>query len=403
MGQGTKAPTLSPFHFPESPVQTRKLVIIGPEEFEMPDLDNSPRYKIETFHAVSLENNPPGSLTDRNVHIYLPPDYFQKTKRSYPSVYFLHGYAASYRNATVYPDAADKWKPVSSISPELSAQIHTERMASYHKFDEWILVGEVEPFIFIQPDGSLYLPHMKNVMDMMTGEVALKGSFYVNSPYTGNYESYIVDDVIKYIDHNFRTLAENKHRALAGSSMGGYGTLSICLNRPGIFSAAAALSPANFTMDSLSWKLRVPVLEKLLGAEEAAKSGDIALADILDTMDLVFSHDRPLLPTVEHTPDGRITSYDALAAQNWQKYDINNKINATPHALKNVKLLIDCDKNDEFGLADEALKLHRTLQKSGVPHEFDLYYDPDAALSPHQLGIAFKMPAAIKFCLQNIG
>ena len=90
------------------------------------------------------------------------------------------------------------------------------------------------------------------------------------------------------------------------------------------------------------------------------------------------------------------------AAQNWQKYDINNMINATPHALKDVKLLINCDKNDEFGLVEEALKLHRTLQTSGVPHEFDLYYDPDAALSPHQLGIACKMPAAVKFCLQSI-
>jgi enterochelin esterase-like enzyme len=368
----------------------------------MPDLDNNPRYKVETFHAASLENNPLGSPADRNLHVYLPPDYFKEEKRSYPSVYFLHGYAASYRNVTVFPDSADRWKPVSSISPEISAQIHTERMASYHRFDEWILAGEVEPFIFIQPDGSLYLPHMKKVKDMMTGEIALKGSFYVNSRHTGDYESYIVDDVLKYIDSNFRTLGESTHRALAGSSMGGYGTLSICLNRPCIFSAAAALSPANFTMDSLSWKLRVPLLEKLLGAETAAKSGDIAWADILDTMDLIFSHDRPLLPTLEHAQDGRITSYDAHAAQNWQKYDINNKIDAMPNAFKDVRLLVNCDKNDEFGLADEALKLHRTLQKSGVPHQFELYYDPDAAFSPHQLGIACQMPAAIKFCLQNI-
>lgn len=368
----------------------------------MPDLDNNRRYKVEKFHAVSLENNPLGSPTDRNVHIYLPPDYFKEKKRYYPTVYFLHGYAASYRSVNVYPDAADRWKQVSSISPELSAQIHTERMASYHKFDEWIMAGQVEPFIFIQPDGSLYLPHMKNVKDMMTGEVALKGSFYINSPHTGAYESYIADDVIKYVDHNFRTIAESRHRALAGSSMGGYGTLGICLDRPGTFCTAAVLSPANFTLDSLSWKLRVPVLEKMLGAETAAKSGDIAWADILDTMDLIFSHDRPLLPTVEYAEDGRIASYDERAAQNWQKYDINSKIKATPHALKDVKLLIDCDKNDEFGLAYEALKLHNTLQESGVPHEFDLYYDPDAALSPHQLGIACKIPSAIKFCLQNI-
>ena len=62
-----------------------------------------------------------------------------------------------------------------------------------------------------------------------------KGSFYLNSPFTGNYEDYIVNDVIDYVDGSYRTLPEKQHRALMGVSMGGYGTLSICLNHPELF------------------------------------------------------------------------------------------------------------------------------------------------------------------------
>jgi len=369
----------------------------------MAELENNPRYLVGKFFAKSLEKNPLGSPAERHIHIYLPPDYFKDLKRSYPVIYFLHGYLGSHQNITVGPNAEDKWKPLTSLGPEIAAMFHTERMASYHMFDQWLQAGEVKPFIFVQPDGSLHRPHMLNVKNMVSGEISLKGSFYIDSPYIGNYESYIANDIIKYVDHSYRTIPEAAHRALVGSSMGGYGALSVCLGRPGLFAAVAALSPGNFTQDTLSWKLRVPMLHNLLGEEAAAETGDIAYNDILDTMDLVYSNDRRLLPTIKFSPDGKVVECDRVALANWEKRDLNNIIKSATSPFKDIKLKIDCDRNDEFGLAAEAAKIHTSLRERGVPHEFEIYYDPEAAPSPHQLGIAYRTPAAIKFCLSHIG
>ena len=51
-----------------------------------------------------------------------------------------------------------------------------------------------------------------------------KGSVYTNSEVTGQWEDFIVEDVIAFMDSNYRTIATAEGRGLAGHSMGGYGT-----------------------------------------------------------------------------------------------------------------------------------------------------------------------------------
>ena len=57
-------------------------------------------------HGKSLEGNLEGDSPDRDVFVYLPPNYGANTNRRYPVVYFLHGYAAhaeTTANKTVKP------------------------------------------------------------------------------------------------------------------------------------------------------------------------------------------------------------------------------------------------------------------------------------------------------------
>jgi enterochelin esterase family protein len=56
------------------------------------------------------------------------------------------------------------------------------------------------------------------------------------------FPSILINDVIPYIDANFRTLADAGHRALAGLSMGGMQTRMISLANPGIFSQIGLFS-----------------------------------------------------------------------------------------------------------------------------------------------------------------
>jgi len=80
--------------------------------------------------------------------------------------------------------------------------------------------------------------------DLKTGiDLTVRTPQYLNSPFVGNYMDYITLDVIEHVDSNYRTIPESNYRLLVGASMGGAGTLRICLYHPEKFIAAAALSP----------------------------------------------------------------------------------------------------------------------------------------------------------------
>lgn len=61
---------------------------------------------------------------------------------------------------------------------------------------------------------------------------------------TDKYESYIIKELIPEIDKNFRTVADRDHRAIAGLSMGGYGSLKFGMKYPEMFSLAGSFSGA---------------------------------------------------------------------------------------------------------------------------------------------------------------
>jgi len=266
-------------------------------------------------------------------------------------------------------------------------------------------LASLSPSQTLQLPTTIYIPYFQiNFLAIHPHDKSrgLSRQGFVNSPYTGNFEDYIVKDVIDYVDANYRTIPDRQHRAIIGGSMGGYGALSICLHHPEKFIAAVALSPANITIDLLDWKLITPIYEKLLGREIAEQLGASSYSDILDTFDIIFSRDNPLMPSIKRDKNGKIVEWDKKAANNWQKYDINHMIRKNPNALKKVKLLINCEDTDEYGLTGEARKIHETLEELGIKHQFEIYSDPKAALSPHILGIAYHILPGIKFCLQQL-
>ena len=358
------------------------------------------RYKSDTIKASHLEGNPLGSPANRVLNVYLPPGYYKSPDKKYPVVYLLHGYAGNPRNLTI---AANQREKMNWLPTEILDEADWPRVCDYAKLDELINRDEIPPFILVQPDGSLHLPDKDNTFDIYTGGTRTKGSFYVNSKHTGNYTSYILDDIVNYVDQHYRTRADRKHRALMGASMGGYGTLNILCHHPEIFSAAAALSPANFTLDMLDWKMIIPLQERLLGRAEAEKGGDQLYGDIHDTQDLIFSKDRPLLPTVVRDSSGKTISMAPDAADAWKAYDINRLAEKLAGNLKTVSLLMNCESSDEFGLAGATEKLHATFLRLGVPHEYEIYYEAQAkSFSPHIFGIAYKLIPAFKFVLGKI-
>jgi S-formylglutathione hydrolase FrmB len=65
---------------------------------------------------------------------------------------------------------------------------------------------------------------------------------YSNSVTAGDWEGYVAEDLVAFMDKNYRTIPSRAGRGLAGHSMGGYGTIRIGMKRPDVFSAIYALS-----------------------------------------------------------------------------------------------------------------------------------------------------------------
>ncbi|MEX6686327.1 alpha/beta hydrolase-fold protein [Danxiaibacter flavus] len=131
--------------------------------------------------------------------IYLPADY-DRSSRTYPVVYLLHGYT----------DDNTGWLQFGEIN----------RYA-----DKAISEGTIPPMIIVMPNGD--------------------SSFYINS-YDGKekYEDFFINEFMPAIEKEYRIKAEKRYRGLAGLSMGGYGTLIYSLKHPELFAAAAPFSAA---------------------------------------------------------------------------------------------------------------------------------------------------------------
>ncbi|MFT3935558.1 MAG: alpha/beta hydrolase-fold protein [Chitinophagaceae bacterium] len=138
--------------------------------------------------------------------VYLPADY-DKSERSYPVVYLLHGYT----------DDHTGWLQFGEVN----------RYA-----DQAIANGTIPPMIIVMPNGD--------------------SSFYINS-YDGKekYEDFFVKEFMPSIEKTYRIKAEKEYRGVAGLSMGGYGTLIYSLKYPELFAAAAPLSGAVFDDDAI--------------------------------------------------------------------------------------------------------------------------------------------------------
>lgn len=153
--------------------------------------------------------------------------------KSYPVIYLLHGLTGHF----------DNWTNQSKLA-EYAA-----------KYD----------YIIVTPEGD--------------------NGWYTDSGSVPNdkYESYIVQELMPEIEKNFRTIPDKNHRAIAGLSMGGYGSLKFGLKYPDKFvlvgSFSGALQAASLTEKMLGngWKSLTDSIVGVYGADDSAtrKANDV--------------------------------------------------------------------------------------------------------------------------------
>ena len=143
----------------------------------------------------------------RRVFVYTPPDYARSSAR-YPVLYLLHGAGGD----------ESGWSENGRVNLIL---------------DNLIADGKLKPLVVVMPFGNAYPPSSP----LSEGADAMRRQ-------RDGFQRDLIEDLIPFIQTNFRVYSDREHRAIAGLSLGGAQALGIGLSHTDLFSRVAGFSPA---------------------------------------------------------------------------------------------------------------------------------------------------------------
>jgi S-formylglutathione hydrolase FrmB len=316
-----------------------------------------------------LADNPLGDPARRPVLVYLPPGYDDSTER-YPSIYLIQGLSGQ----------VDMWRNRSAFRPNVPELI-----------DALFAGDNVPPCIVV-------------MVDCWT---SLGGSQFVDSPGTGRYHSYLCDEIVPWIDTEFRTLAESSHRGITGKSSGGYGAMITPMLRPDLFGGLATHAG-----DALFEACFLPEFRDVVRAlREYDGSLDAFWADFRSRVALTKKSDMTLVNigcmaacwsadddgTVHLPFDATTGRLDDEVWARWLAWDPVRMVPAHADALRSMRAIyVDAGTRDEFFLDLGAQAFVDALRANGVePTHFELF---DAT----HMGIDYRYPIAIRHLAEHL-
>lgn len=219
--------------------------------------------------------------------IYLPADY--GTSRRYPVLYLLHGLG----------DNETGWTQFGEVKQIADKQTNN---------------GESTPMIIAMPDGGR--------------------GWYINAADgTSRYEDFFINEFIPFVDSLYQTRSEKRYRAIAGLSMGGFGTCIMSMKHSDLFAAAAPLSGGIFTND------------EIVNMPDENWNGAFAI------------------------PYGKNSKGKDRLSEHYKNNSILDIVSKkSTDELKKVRYYIDC--GDKDFLIKGNMALHAALIDKKVPHEF---------------------------------
>jgi len=201
----------------------------------------------------------------------ITPDDYKKSNKKFPVVYLLHGYSGNYGS----------W---AKDFKDLARQV-----------DQY-------GFIVIGVDGNF-------------------SSWYFDSPIdpTFKYETYVIKELVPFVDKNYKTIASREGRAISGLSMGGHGALYLSFKHQDVFGAAGSMS------------------------------GGVDIRPFPENWDI-----KKRLGTLTEFPE------------NWEKNTVTNMLELVKD--NKLKMIIDCGVDDFF--MDVNRELHNKMLTLKINHDY---------------------------------
>ena len=293
----------------------------------------------ENVHFPSLEGNLVEDPADRSVLVYLPPSYDDSPTQRYPVVYLLHGGLATNR----------VWLGESYLSLNIKTMM-----------DRLTTDGEVREMILVMPEAN----------------TVFETNFYVNTPVLGNYEEYIVHELVQHIDANYRTLAQQQSRGIVGHSSGGYGAVYLGMNHPEVYAAVYGHEfPIDFEQMFQAGNPQATEIFTTGDWDAFQKANAFTKFEFLQPASFSPNPDKPPFycdwPWVE---DGNELKRDEAVWQRWLAFDPSTVVNSLARNLSQLRgFKFDAGSESVFDNVPPMQAFSNTLTDLGISHEFEVF------------------------------
>lgn len=321
-----------------------------------------------TVHSKALAGNRLGDPTARIVDVYIPHGH---DGSGLPLLVDLVGYTAG-------GPAHTAWKSFTENVPE--------------RLDRLIGDGQMAPVAVAFPDCYS----------------RLGGNQYVNSPIIGNYEDFLIAEMLPQVEAHFNCGGTGR-RGVFGKSSGGFGALIHAMRHPDIWAAAASHSGdagfENLYLPEFPATLRALAphgnsIETWLKAFEAKPK-----IDGKDTMVLMM-----LAQAASFDPDPDPETFLGLRLPvtldtceliverwaNWLKWDPARMVETHADAIGRLKgFFLDCGTEDQYNILYGTRRVHQALAAQGIAHRYEEFPD-------NHSGVDYRMDISLPFLAQAL-
>jgi len=338
---------------------------------------------VTELDSAILAGNPLGDPHIRKLAVWLPPGYDEGQGRArgrrFPVLYDLVGFTGSGL-------AHLNWRPFDENVPERVARLIRDR--------------RMGPAIVVFPDCF----------------TCLGGNQYVNSPAIGRYADYLTQEIVPFVDREFRTLASRDHRGCFGKSSGGYGAIVHGMKYARTWGAVADHSGDAYfdfcyltdwprtlnELDKYRKRRRVPgridVVRDQQGADQGVDDGRVrrfletvwgkdklndAETHALMMIAMAATYDPdPAAPLGFRLPVNLETG--EVLRDRWRAWLSHDPIHLVARHKSNLAslrgLYIDCGWRDQYHLHYGARILSRTLAEHGIAHVYEEFDDNHSSI-----------------------
>jgi S-formylglutathione hydrolase FrmB len=289
--------------------------------------------RIDSSH---LAGNLLGDRSERDLFVYLPPGY-EQSDCHYPVAYLLHAYGQTAAQVVTPETDGQRWSPpLEDVLDPVFGRM------------------QAPPMIVVIPDGTSRYG---------CGQ-------WVDSPVTGNFEQFVVNDVVAFVDARYRTIPSARSRGVFGFSSGGFGSWNLASRNPEVFGAMAVLSADSF----LDMTHKFMLYKYLDSIWPEAPNGPI---EGNFWSEVVYDYAACYSPNPERPPfyvDLPVAFPSGeLLQEVWDRWLSFDPVVNVHDRLDNLRklsgILLDAGSNDDYNLHWGHRLLSHHLNEAGIGHE----------------------------------